>query len=380
MKTFIKTIAILIFSILLLAGCGYSEEEKALMAQYEKTGNVNAVKYIETKYGFTPEIEKTTILKVPSGPVPDFAPPPTGDVIVNMKYKDREFRVKITGKDISTDGSDDYQKSEITDAFKNLVMKELGINVASIDVIYFDDCLIKERFTGLDAFLLDIKDNYDVSIIVKTCDDIKEELMYLFDYNPVELLVLSCKDSNGIEELSKIDYLKSFKYHQNFSNAEALDNKLFEYSIFMKGYVFRKNNGEIYSRHYELIKATDEVYFVCDSKEGRAGASIRETNSMAPAEDWKRDSGKVTTLPTFENPQKVSKSYEVNFGGLSKMQIFVVKEPKKPQDNKYRYFAMQYMDGDNEVYTHKASVDVSDYYSVAMEPLDNLKIAVMINK
>lgn len=84
--------------IILISGCSYSQEEQQQMKQYESQAKENAAQYILSKYGFEAKIKDTKIQKADSGPVPDFTPPPTGNVFVKMEYNNRDFYVYITGE------------------------------------------------------------------------------------------------------------------------------------------------------------------------------------------------------------------------------------------------------------------------------------------
>ena len=71
----------LILIMLTVTGCGYTREEKKAMKRYEKQGRENAKNYIKEKYGFDAVIKKLTCETCNSGPVPDFSPSPTGNVL-----------------------------------------------------------------------------------------------------------------------------------------------------------------------------------------------------------------------------------------------------------------------------------------------------------
>lgn len=371
-------IALLLATLLLMVGCGYTEEEKALMKEYEDNAKVNAVAYIENKYGFTPKITGTTLLKVDPGPVPDFSPSATGYVNVAMKHNDIEFKVNISGEDINVDGKDDYQKTEILGEFKVWLEKELSISIATIDMQYGNECLLSDTFTDIDSFLDNVPYN-TVSISLKTLDDVSEATVKNITASNIQLLILSARNDECIKGLSKIEYLNNHAYKNNFYNAEAMDNKLSEYSFFIKGYVYRSMEGNVYVRQYALKKSEDGVYYTYDKLENAADVSINKTNEMAAAYDWSRDSGKVDTYPTFENPRKVSDSYAVEFGNHSKIQIYIKKDTKK--DSAQRYIALQYIDENGkEIFTHIAPYELEGYYTFTLENEADMKIAVMINE
>ena len=132
-----KRIILAFTAMLLLVGCGYNDEEKKLMKDYEKQGKTNAIEYVQNKYGITPEVTGINVLKVNTGPVPDFTPPPTGMVNALMKYDDIEFTVNITGEEKSLKGRDDYQKGEIENDIKLILDVFNNANVSSFVSIFF---------------------------------------------------------------------------------------------------------------------------------------------------------------------------------------------------------------------------------------------------
>ena len=90
-------------------GCGYSEEEKAQMQEYENQASDNAVNYISEKYGVQAKVMEAECETAESFGVPDFSPSATGDVMVRMEYDGNEFMVLISGEEATTDGTDNYQ-------------------------------------------------------------------------------------------------------------------------------------------------------------------------------------------------------------------------------------------------------------------------------
>ena len=60
--------------VFLLAACGYTDEEKQQMAQYEAQGKTNAINYIQDKYGIEATVLEVVCEKLDSGPIPDFSP------------------------------------------------------------------------------------------------------------------------------------------------------------------------------------------------------------------------------------------------------------------------------------------------------------------
>lgn len=395
-KIYIKFVFV-IFVLFLFTGCGYTEEEKAQMKRYEENGKKNAIEYVENKYGFTPTITGVRVLKVDSGPVPDLSPAPTGMVDVSMSYEDVTFTVNISGQADGIDnidgksgnfgnvGKDDYQKGEITQAFCEWLSKELSIEIMDIDVQYFDDCMIADYFTDVESFLASIKNQTLANVSIKTFDNISDATVETISSDGMSdgmvLLVVSCRNQEGLKVVQDSKYLSEQNYKLNFYNLESVDNKLSEYAFFINGYVFRNAKGDVQSSSYEVEQVEDGIYYAYHKSEDGSGATVTVTSDMAPADDWKKDSGKNVTIPTFENPVKDSESYAVDFGELSKLQIYVKQTDKQLADSDTeRYIAMQYDDENGtEVLTREGLIKAGGYYTVCLEPKENLRIAIMRN-
>lgn len=373
--------ALLLVVMLFLVGCGYSDEDKALMKQYEETAKINAVDYIEAKYGFKADVIKTQVLKVGSGPVPNFFPAPTGYINVTMKYSGKEFIVKINGEEYTDKGCDNYQRDEISEAFKDRLEKDLSIKIEDINLKYMDDCLIEKKFTDFDSFLLDGDERNPVSVLIKTLDDISGDIFKNITSTELEMLVISCENMTDVDALKNIDYLNNFKYQDNFSNPDFLDNKLYDYSVYMKGYTFKRFYDEPTSRFYEKSVTNDGVVIIYDRNISGNRPTVNVTNDMAPAWDWSKDSGKAKSLPTFINPKKVSKDYAVDFAGSDRLQICINKDLTNNNGNAERYIALQYIDENgNEIFDHIAPVKLDKYYSFNLNKQRDMKFTVMINE
>lgn len=135
---------LILCSVPALSACGYTAEEKALMAAYEKQGKENAQNYIEDKYGFQAKVTSVTCQKVDSSPIPDFSPAPSGGVFVDMEQEGKAFRVYVTGEEASAEGYDNYQADSIKQA-----IKEAATNIAG-EVVGMQLCY--GRFCELDSY------------------------------------------------------------------------------------------------------------------------------------------------------------------------------------------------------------------------------------
>jgi hypothetical protein len=94
-----KTILSVVMAAIVLTGCD-SKEQKKLNKQYISTAKSNAVKYIEDKYGFTPEVRSAEQEREYGW----INSTPLSTVYVRMNHDGRDFGVYIEGATDNTDG------------------------------------------------------------------------------------------------------------------------------------------------------------------------------------------------------------------------------------------------------------------------------------
>jgi hypothetical protein len=116
-----KTVLFAVMAVLALTGCD-NREQKKLNRQYISTAKSNAVKYIEDKYGFTPEV----ISAEQERKYGWINSTPLTTVYVRMNHGDRNFGVYIDGASENTDGSDNYQSRDIADCFCSAISEITG--------------------------------------------------------------------------------------------------------------------------------------------------------------------------------------------------------------------------------------------------------------
>ena len=140
-------------------GCGYTAEELVHMHELKENGAINAIKYIENKYGFKPTVVEKKNMYNDGGSVPDFTPTPNGMVHVIMEYQGREFDVKISGEVGSFDGADNYQKKEILLSLNDYIVeqypmvKEAEFYDYEQDYYYFSELLTEDNIKDLVSIL-----------------------------------------------------------------------------------------------------------------------------------------------------------------------------------------------------------------------------------
>lgn len=130
-----KHVLIILTALFLLTGC-YSKDEKKLIKQYKKQGEINAINYIKKKYNLDTKVKSIKEEKYCSSlmPIPDCAP--SGDVIVKLSTKEKDFSVYITGENDSIDGADDYQINKIEKDIINFLKSNIPINLYDYKLTY----------------------------------------------------------------------------------------------------------------------------------------------------------------------------------------------------------------------------------------------------
>lgn len=377
----IRKLLLVFLLLFLLVGCGYTEEEKALMQTYKQNGEINAVDYIKEKYGIDARVLDSRALTVDPGPVPDFSPSPSGMVDVHMEYENRNFQVRISGEELNTDGKDDYQKEEIETAFKKSLMQDLKIEISEISVQYADDCLVDLTFYDVDSFLEELKNHYLVSIVVKTLDDLPDKTISNIHSDNLELLVVACQDEDALSSLDHFDYLTKQGYKQNFYNVDALNNKMREYSLFMKGHIFRDMNGEVDIKRYARQETAEGFYLVYEEKPHSEDVSLNVTDEMKSIKEWNQNAGLVEGYPAFSNPKYIGKSYEVEFGDAATIQVYINKNAIEETQKEEKFVALQYLDDHkDQTYDYIPALLVENYYSFTLQRQENLCFTLVMNR
>ena len=107
MKTYLKHAVLTLFISFAAVGmcaCSYSKEERQRMAGIEEQGIINAVAYVEEKYGFTPKTKEVKLCMERGDGDPK--PWANGYEQALMSDGEKEFTVHISGEGKSTVGQD----------------------------------------------------------------------------------------------------------------------------------------------------------------------------------------------------------------------------------------------------------------------------------
>ena len=107
--------------VFILTGC-LSQEEKSKREIYYNQAKINAINYIEKKYGFTPEY-----ISAKCSDPGKFGIDCNETIFVHMKHDQKEFDVLIDGDKETNQAQDNYQNDEIVEDLTKEIINETGI-------------------------------------------------------------------------------------------------------------------------------------------------------------------------------------------------------------------------------------------------------------
>ena len=91
-------ILIVLLAMFLLTGC-YSSEESKLAKQYREQGRINALNYVNEKYGFDVKVKSVKEEKICSSVWGCMDSSPSGNVIVKLNANGKDFSVYVRNGD-----------------------------------------------------------------------------------------------------------------------------------------------------------------------------------------------------------------------------------------------------------------------------------------
>ncbi|MBR3229625.1 MAG: hypothetical protein IKF91_02215 [Bacilli bacterium] len=138
-----KCFWVLLLALLFFTGC----VDKQQAQQYREQGKINALNYIKKKYGFEAEVVDISNFINSGNPVPvTFL---SDDVYLQLKYKNKQFTVVITGSEPSDSGFDDYQNDIIIKDISILIKRKIkGIYKYDINYGNRGDNLMDDYYDG----------------------------------------------------------------------------------------------------------------------------------------------------------------------------------------------------------------------------------------
>lgn len=354
MKNSIKLlkVGIVICFILFLAGCGYTKEEKELMKQYSKQAKINAKNYIFDKYGFEADIIDTYLEKCGTGPIPDFSPPPTSWVYVEMKYNNKKFHVYITGEKESTDGYDNYQFDIVKKAFMEYVKNKLKVEPVMCNFYYGENYPFYEKYNGL------IHQYYDGTNLKEALSS--KGFRAVFEYvNDVDFK--SIHNSNYFDGYLEDGLMLFVKYptenaydkvstHLYNILGTPQTNDLYENAIYIDNALLVDNIGDEY---YEFNLNEYDGFYYLDS-DNNEKVKFSKTLPEDPS-NWK---GKGTI-----DAKIISDAYSIETSAKSVRIYFPISKINKPNKFKDIKIATSYMyKGEKDYSADTLVYKVGDYY------------------
>ncbi|MBE5866005.1 MAG: hypothetical protein E7292_07320 [Lachnospiraceae bacterium] len=235
--------------VFLLAACGYTDEEKQQMAQYEAQGQTNAINYIQDKYGIEATVLEVVCEKLDSGPVPDFSPAPTGDVCVTLQQGQREFKVIIAGDEVTKEGIDNYQLADIEDALEQKIYEITGLPSEELFVCFGEYQTMKDNKNGMIATCFDgdnlaeILDGQSPAVVVSYINQ---------DVTGIDMEAVT--EQTGIEDYLFVDYDSKAHY-------DTIESPY--YNIAGSPVDFGIDNNLLYVNGYRIVDSAEDVYISC---------------------------------------------------------------------------------------------------------------------
>ena len=301
-----KIILSVVMAAIVLTGCD-SKEQKKLNKQYISTAKSNAVKYIEDKYGFTPEVRSAEQEREYGW----INSTPLSTVYVRMNHDGRDFGVYIDGATDNTDGSDNYQSKDIADYFCTAIADITGKPVqltlkggmvqTSFDPIEnecinmysesFDTSAPEEFFSRSRCSVLAEYVNTDISSIKKK--DLPEYLFSKDNNNEIVLVSYRDKDHVGLYDQSSM-----LPFHAECRTIIS-------------------NNGTVHE-DYSLGQVGDMSYYI--KNENSSAVTVREVVPDNGSE-WNDE---------FFTAETASKAYSFKCGHDCEVNIFFPKSAIDP--------------------------------------------------
>lgn len=243
-----------------LTGCLRDEENEQDAAMWREQAEELAIRHIEEKYGFTPDVVESKSNRDASVvPVSNYVP----QTIVTMSYMDQAFLVVADGDDETTDKVlDNYQAEEIRMAFQDYLNEYLQIPVYDVYLEAGRSVTIPgEEFDMQYNFFNEYYDGTNLEEIL-TKYSIKAYVKMVGNINLNELTTIS-RDSLVFH--SKTELLMTS--HESEEDADKchlgtyFDDTVYSYALYITDAMdIRK--GEI-SEYDFSVGQYEDIYYLC---------------------------------------------------------------------------------------------------------------------
>lgn len=309
----------------MLTGC-YSQEEKQYMEGLEKQAEVNSVAYIKNKYGISAEVVKSECEKQKVDVVPNFSPPPTGNVYVTLSYNGDVFHVLISGKDVADEGYDDYQYKDIEEYIKSAIEESISEDILNL---YMEYGLETSRYNH---FVNEYFDGTNIQDIFKDGNIREMVISYVGEDS-------STKDISSLVREHSIVTLVNYRDERSYELLSEKERRFYYYEIEKAALAIRD-----YTRYYGTeieygkydLQEWDDIYYVT---KGGTYCDIIESEIDSPSNFDER--GK-------KNPYQLTKAYRIYTDASV---VYVFAEQDKLEE-KGGYFVLQYKDNGHTKYSN----------------------------
>ncbi len=281
-RSFLALLVVAMFSVC-MAGC-YSIGDHILIAEYKKQAKINAVNYIKDKYGFEAKAVDAEC-KVASAPgqVINIDPTPSSEVTVKLKYNKKTFYVSITGRESSTEGTDNYQFEEIKNDIENTLNDIAGTTLEELFVCY-GGYILEHPTSKTNGMIAEYYDGENLTDIfgeryVKATVSIIDQDINNFDPTLIE-------EKTGIDWIMFVNYDSKKHYDEINRPYYNLTGSPTEWGIEEKLIYINEYRiiGSNYDEYYNCVKAEYDGVIVATVDE-HTYLTIEET-TIDPANEW----------------------------------------------------------------------------------------------
>lgn len=339
-----KKIIIIVVFCLFLTGCFESKEEKEKKQRYINQAKINAINYVEEKYGFKPKIRSskalTSTASASGGINLSYY---NGEVELEMIYNNKSFLVRINGDIVTANGRDNYQKDLINNSILELAKKTFGKNPEKY-MIYRDE-MIDKYYDGNN--LASVINRYSTYFYLSYCNYDLSSYKNVDLFNEMNMKVY-------VYNFRNLNVLNKFYYPHDDGKSMAGDYNTYNNALILKQAIFNDNVGQ---KYYDLdIKKYDNFYYI-------ATGGIVENIYECEIDGINEVVDKYYRLNYVENYVQNSKSYCVDgdFKGVYlyypinsyKSTTFIVNFPNNTGYNGFSYFHASYVYDENNENKYK---------------------------
>lgn len=305
-------IAVFIFACLFLCACGSSQEERQRRKEIADLGEQNVIHYIESKYDFTPEIIDIEIC-INRNDNNSFLSA-NGYVLATVSYKDKIFKVQISGERSTLEGMDDFQYEIITKEAKEYFEALLGYEIYDVYLEY------KENNIFIDLYQDDLEKNvihewyevgnfesflqhYPTHIRIDDCTN--KDLTTFLERNPDTTAFFEEYAEDYKMKVILISY-KSFEAYENgyehtYGRGGVMDFDIWKDGVYICSYaVFDEQEVEL--NRFEQQEYDGMIFSCVDQKEGEDLVLLsNEHEWMELGETFKEPLSKVYSITTDQS-------------------------------------------------------------------------------